>query len=266
MDVAPAIQTAKENGFLERTVFVLGTDAYRAVDELKRVKRPVVLSAELVHRERDPITGELRETFAPKVIHDAGLSYALLPDADSSLAERYLTYQAARCVRHGIPRQAALEAITLNPARMLGVADRLGSLEVGKDGYVVVLSGDPLDFTSWVELAFIQGVLAYERDKDVRLKELLGLEQTAAAEKAAAEKPKDEPKKEDDAKKKEEQEKSQADQAKKKEKSDVESDEPKDENPEEDGEQEDDDKQKDKPEKKQPKQDAGHDAVGAQRS
>ena len=263
MDVAPAIQTAKENGFLERTVFVLGTDAYRAVDELKRVKRPVVLSAELTHRERDPITGELRETFAPTVIHNAGLSYALLPDADSSLAERYLTYQAARCVRHGIPRQAALEAITLNPAQMLGVANRLGSLEVGKDGYVIVLSGDPLDFSSWVEMAFVKGVLAYERKNDVRLKELLGLEQMAADE-AAADKPQDEPKEKPDAQQEEGQQNPEAGKAKKQGKPDVENDESADEKSADEEERED-SEQEDRPEKKQPKQEAGQDAVGAQR-
>jgi hypothetical protein len=69
-----------------------------------------------------------------------------------------------------------LQAITLNPARMLGVADRLGSLEVGKAAYVIVFSGDPLDFNSWIEKAYIKGVLAYDRDQDVRLKKLLGLE------------------------------------------------------------------------------------------
>jgi hypothetical protein len=186
-DVAPAIQIAKDRGFLEHTVFVLGTDAYRAVDVLKEARRPVVLPADLVHQERDPITGELRETFVPKVIHDAGLQYALLPNPGSSLAEGYLTYQAARCVREGIPRQAALEAITLTGARMLGLSDQLGSLESGKAGYVLVLSGDPLDFNTWVEKAYVQGVLAYDRTTDVRLKEMLGREK-AAAEKAAAEK------------------------------------------------------------------------------
>ncbi len=198
-DVAPAIAIAKANGFLDKTVFVLGTDAYRAVKELKAVKRPVVLSETLMDQRRDPITGELQETFAPKVIHDAGLVFALQPNRTASLGERYLGYQAARCVRHGIPRRKALAAITINPARMLGVGDRLGSLEVGKDAYVVVLSGDPLDFNSWVEKAYVRGVLAYDRTEDVRLKKLLGLEKRfqdlakkkadAAKKKAAKKKP-----------------------------------------------------------------------------
>ncbi|UCG87663.1 MAG: amidohydrolase family protein [Gemmatimonadota bacterium] len=174
-DVAPAIETAKRNGFLEHTVLVLGTEAYRAVKELRAVGRPVVLPEVLVHQERDPITGELNETFIPKVIHDAGLLYALQPNPSSSLAERFLTYQAARCVRHGIPRRAALKAITLNPAKILGIDDQLGSLEVGKTGNVVILSGDPLDFNTWVEKAYIDGILAYDRAKDERLKVLLGL-------------------------------------------------------------------------------------------
>jgi hypothetical protein len=91
---------------------------------------------------------------------------------------------------------------------MLGVEDRLGSLEVGKAGYVVVFSGDPLDFNSWVEKAYIDGVLAYDRAKDVRLKELLGLEEKFAKKKA-------EPKKPDaEQKKKEEEEKEKKDKEK----------------------------------------------------
>jgi hypothetical protein len=183
-DVGPAIETAKEHGFLDRTVLVLGIEAYRAVDQLKEAGRPVVLAPELVHQQRDPITGELSETFVPKVIEDAGLLFALQPGDDSSLAERYLNYQAARCVRRGIPRHKALEAITLNPAKILGVDDRLGSLEVGKAGDVLVLTGDPLDFNTWVEKAYIDGILAYDRAKDTRLKELLGLEQKFSEKKA----------------------------------------------------------------------------------
>ncbi len=187
-DVSPALALARERGFFDQTVLVLGPEAFRAVSELKRAKRPVILPENLLYQQRDPITGDLQETFIPKVIHEAGLLFALQPDVGGSLGERNLGYQAARCVRHGIPRQTALEAITLNPARMLGVADQLGSLEVGKAAYVLVLSGDPLEFNSWVEQAYIRGVLAYDRQQDPRLKELLGL----PAKQAAAVPPKSE--------------------------------------------------------------------------
>lgn len=173
MDVAPAIKLAKDNGFLDRAVFVLGNDGFKAVKELKTAARPVILNWDFLHREADPLTGKVTETFAPKKIAEAGLLYALTPGPDTSLPERMLTYQAARCVREGISRDDAIRAITLNPAKILGLADRLGSIEVGKDAHLIVYSGDPLDFSSIVEKVFIDGIPCYVREKDVRLQRLL---------------------------------------------------------------------------------------------
>ncbi|RJP41639.1 MAG: hypothetical protein C4547_01420 [Phycisphaerales bacterium] len=175
-DVAPAIKIARDHGFLERTVLVLGPECFKAVDDIKASGRPVVLDDELVYRERDPLTGKLTETFVPKVFADAGVKFALQPSPDASLPERYLNYQAARCVREGLSRDAALRSITMNPAEAIGLGDRLGSLEVGKTANVVVLSGDPLNFNSWVEYVYIDGIRAYDRSKDPRLAELLGEE------------------------------------------------------------------------------------------
>jgi imidazolonepropionase-like amidohydrolase len=173
MDVGLATQLAKDNGFFERLVLVLGGECHKAVGELKQAARPVVLPGELTYRETNPLTGEVRETFVPKEIFDAGLLFALVPGGDDSYAERMLTYQAAQCVRYGVPRDEALKAITLNPAKMLGLEKRLGSIEPGKDADLVIFSGDPLEFSSLVEQVFIDGIPAYERAKDVRLQRLL---------------------------------------------------------------------------------------------
>lgn len=175
-DVGPALAIAREQGFLDRAVLLIGEDAHRAVKEIAACERPVVCPTDLVARSRDPFTGEISETFVPSVLHDAGVTFALRPNPDDSLAERYLNYQAARCVREGIPRDVALASITLHPARMLGLGDEIGSIEVGKRGDIVVLSGDPLDFSSWVEQVYIDGILAYDRERDPRLGELVGLE------------------------------------------------------------------------------------------
>lgn len=182
-DVSRAIKLAGDNGFADRNTFVLGTDCFKATDEIKSSGRPVVLDPELLHRERDSLTGKLKETFVPKVFADKGIRFSLQPDPDNSLAERYLNYQAARCVRNGIKRETALEAITLNPAKALGLADKVGSLEVGKIANIVVFSGDPLDFNSWVDQVYIKGIKAYDRENDVRLKQLLGDEPDEVTEK-----------------------------------------------------------------------------------
>jgi imidazolonepropionase-like amidohydrolase len=179
MDVAHAVQLAKDNGFFDRIVLVLGGECYKAVEELKQAARPIVLPSQLMYRETNPLTGEIRETFVPSKFFDAGLEFALVPGPDDSYAERMLTYQAALCVRHGVPRDMALRAITLTPAKMLGLNQRLGSIEAGKDAHLVVFSGDPLDFNSLIETVFIDGIPAYEREKDIRLKRLLSTEEPA---------------------------------------------------------------------------------------
>ncbi len=187
-DVSRAVELAKKNGFFDRMTLVLGSDCYKAVDVVKKSGRPVVLDSKLIHRERDSVTGDIRETFVPKVFADHGVAFSLLPNPDSSLAERYLNYQAARCVRNGVSRQAALEAITLNPAKASGVGDLVGSLEVGKVANLLVLGGDPLDFNTWVEFVYIKGIRAYDRSTDVRLQQLLG-DEPAESEEAEGSEP-----------------------------------------------------------------------------
>ncbi len=181
-DVARAVKLARDNGFFDKTTFVVGPDCYKAVKDLKEADRPVVIEPPYLHRERDPITGKIKEIFVPKVFADARVPFSLLPDPSSSLAERYANYQAARCVRSGVSRQRALDAITINPARALGIADRVGTLEPDKIANIVVLSGDPLDFSSWVEHVYIKGIQAYDRKEDVRLQRLLGDEPSEVAE------------------------------------------------------------------------------------
>lgn len=172
MDVAAAVRESRKYGFFDRSVLVLGAECYKAVAELKKAERPVVLDAELVHREIDSLTGEEKETFVPKVISKAGLRFALQRQGFTTLGERYLWFQAARCVREGISRDDALKAITLWPAEMLGLESRLGSLEAGKDANILVLTGDPLDAQTWVESVYIQGEQVYDRTGDIRLREL----------------------------------------------------------------------------------------------
>jgi hypothetical protein len=108
----------------------------------------------------------------PAAFADAGVRVTILPYRRGvsldGLAGRDLTalpLEAAFAVRGGLDDDHALEAITLNPARILRIADRVGSLEKGKDADILISSRHPLDYRSYVEKAYINGKLYYEREK-----------------------------------------------------------------------------------------------------
>ena len=85
------------------------------------------------------------------------------------LAGRDLTslpLEAAFAVRGGASEKTALASITLTPAKMLGMDDRIGSIEAGKDADILILSGSPLDYRTYVEQAIVNGHLCYDRAAD----------------------------------------------------------------------------------------------------
>ena len=187
-DASFALELAREQGFLARTVFVLGPETYKAAALFAAAKRPVILSGELVHRETDRLTGEEQEVFVPKVFADAKVAFALLPGEGTS--QSWLWYQAARCVAEGVSREVALAAITTVPAQACGLGERAGYLAAGFDADLLILSGDPLEITTQVERVLIGGKVVYERSKDWRLRKLIsGTEQ--GEQKAADPKPAD---------------------------------------------------------------------------
>ncbi len=168
--VRHALDIARENGFLARTVLVIEGECWKAADLIAEAGVPVVLDPPLVHVERDVLTGEEVETFVPGVLDAAGVRFALSSRNSSTEA---LWFQAAQCVAYGMDRQKALDAVTRVPAELLGLGKRVGSLEQGKDGNVLLLSGDPLSVQSWVEYVVLDGNLVYDRSKDVRVRQLL---------------------------------------------------------------------------------------------
>ncbi|HVS08584.1 MAG TPA: amidohydrolase family protein [Planctomycetota bacterium] len=169
-DVRLALEVARENGFLARTTLVVSPVCWKAADEIAEAGVPIVIEGGLVHTERDPFTGKEIETFVPKVFQERGVRFAL--SASNSTSES-LWYQAALATGLGLTREQALAAVTTVPAEILGLGKRVGSLEPGKDGNVLLFSGDPLSVSSWVERVILEGVEVYDRSKDVRMKHLL---------------------------------------------------------------------------------------------
>lgn len=78
--------------------------------------------------------------------------------------EEELPLQCAMAVRLGLPDDVGMLALTMNPARFIGIEDRVGSLEVGKDADLAFWSGDPLDPRNHVEATVVNGSIAYRRD------------------------------------------------------------------------------------------------------
>lgn len=159
-------------------VFVVGARCWRAAALLKRAKQPVILDPELEIWETDPET-EKQELVCPAaVLAKAGVSFALSVQASSrgysGSPARYPWWQAATAVRHGVDRDVALRALTVVPAKILGLEKEIGTIEPGKVANLQILTGDPLAATTWVDTVLLDGEVAYEREKDPRLQYLFG--------------------------------------------------------------------------------------------
>ncbi|MEO0650404.1 MAG: amidohydrolase family protein [Planctomycetota bacterium] len=177
-EVHTAIDVARENGFLERTTFVLGASCWKAADVIAATGRPVILDSPLEHAEIDDETGEETRTFVPGVFAEKGIPFALSARGSNSNS---LGFQAARAVALGMDAGAALDAVTRMPAELIGLGDDVGSLAVGKLGNVLLLTGEPLGAQTWVDHAFIEGRHVYDRSQDTRNKYIFEGQQPVGA-------------------------------------------------------------------------------------
>ncbi len=136
-------------------IIVGGYDSWRAADLLRAKNIPVIVMPVYRTPTRrweaydDPAT-------LPKKLWDAGVRFCIAGEGGAS-NERNLPYHAATAAAYGLPKGEALKAVTLYPAQILNLADRLGSLEPGKDATLIVTNGDPLETSTAVEMEFIEG-------------------------------------------------------------------------------------------------------------
>lgn len=137
------------------------TDGFLLVDFLKErdihcaVGPTMHYGSKVENRERDFRT--------PVALARAGVKFCFTTD-HAVLAGQWLPLTAGLAVGWGMDRDVAFHAITLASAEHAGIADRVGSLEVGKDADLVIWSGDPLDFTTHADVTIIDGEVVYERE------------------------------------------------------------------------------------------------------
>ncbi|HLV03455.1 amidohydrolase [uncultured Georgenia sp.] len=161
-DIATAIRLAEEFGY--RLVVNHGTDGARIADVLAEKDVPVIFGPMLTSRSKV----ELRDRDIANLVRlaEAGVKVAITTDAPV-VPINFLVHQASFAVKEGLDRDVALRALTVNPAQMLGLDDRVGALRPGLDGDVVVWSGDPLDVFSRVQRVFITGTEVYSAERGV---------------------------------------------------------------------------------------------------
>ena len=105
------------------------------------------------------------------MLEDHGVRWCISMRPRDSANARNLVYEAAGCIAHGLEPDAALRAITLGAAEFLGVDERVGSLEKGKDATVLLVDGDPFELGSTYERGWIQGREVAMEDKQTALYE-----------------------------------------------------------------------------------------------
>ena len=138
-DILTAVRVAKEFG-VELTLDHV-TEGHLIVDALAEAGRPVLVGPSLGGKSKVELKEKSFRT--PGILHAAGLEVCIITDAPV-IPLNYLALCAGLAIRDGLPEDAAWRAITLNPARVTGLADRLGSLEAGKEADIAVFSDDPL--------------------------------------------------------------------------------------------------------------------------
>ena len=151
-DVATALRLADEFGY--RLVIDHGTEAHVLADVLAERGVPVLIGPLMTSRSKPELRA--RSVANPGKLAAAGVEISIITD-HPVVPIAFLALQASLAVKEGLDRDAALRAVTINPAKVLGLGERLGSLRVGKDADVVLWSGDPLDAASRATDVWIGG-------------------------------------------------------------------------------------------------------------
>ncbi len=164
-DIASALRLAREFRF--RLVLDGASEAYLLLDELAAARIPVILHPTMKRASGDAENLSF-ETAAR--LSEAGIPFAIKSGYESYVPKtRVILFEAAVAASHGLGFEGALRSVTIDAARILGVEDRVGSLEVGKDGDLALYDGDPFEYTTHCVGTVIEGAVVsrFERGQPV---------------------------------------------------------------------------------------------------
>ncbi len=163
-DILTAIRIAKE--FQVDITIDHGTEGHLIADEIKKSGFPVIVGTDLTSRSKLEVQNMNFKT--NKILYEAGVLIAITTDHPVALIQ-YLPLCAGLAVKHGLPMEEGLKAITINAARICGVSDRVGSLKKGKDADIAVFSGNPLEVFTKTLYTIIDGEVIYENEDEISL-------------------------------------------------------------------------------------------------
>lgn len=162
-DIATALRIADEFGY--ELVLDHGTEAHVLADVIAEKGVPVLIGPLFTSRAKVEL--RQRSLANPGKLAAAGVEISIITD-HPVIPIHFLIHQATLSVKEGLDPRVALEAITINPAKVMGVADRVGSLAVGKDADLALWSGDPLDVMQRATQVFIGGKEVFKYDDEAR--------------------------------------------------------------------------------------------------
>jgi len=152
-DIANALRLADE--FKIPIWLDSAAEAHELIPEIKKAQVPILLHPTMARAsgERENLTFR-----SASILKESGIPFAIQGGYESYVPKaRVILFEAAIAAAHGLSRDAAIEAITLSPAKILGIADRVGSIEVGKDADLALYDGDPLEYTTHCTGVVIDG-------------------------------------------------------------------------------------------------------------
>ena len=160
VDILAALRLAEEFGF--RLILASASDAHLLVDEIRAAGVPVLLHPPMIRAWGGSERANFSFTTA-RTLLDAGIPVALQSGFEGYVPKtRVVLFEAGLLLGYGLDVDEALSLITTAPAEILGIADRVGTLEVGKHGDVALFDGDPFEYTTHVLGTVIEGVRVSE--------------------------------------------------------------------------------------------------------
>jgi imidazolonepropionase-like amidohydrolase len=152
--IRAAVKWAETNGF--KITLAGGRDAWKLADLLATNRVPVIYDGTFTQPARDTDAFDVQFS-APAMLQKAGVRVAFAVGSRSGSLTKNLPYEAAQAAAYGLPADEAIKGITLYPAQIAGVADRLGSIEAGKDATLFAAEGNILDIRANVKRLWIAG-------------------------------------------------------------------------------------------------------------